>query len=101
MFSDCVIMGMKVVIRQYLATTVQCAGIRRFDSSTSGCGGCNFVPNARGNVSTQGVVAVLNHPSVRVPHSMCADALQETHAHLQRTLGPDAGLDPHFSYNPL
>ena len=90
-----------VVIAHYPWPPCTCVGVRRFDASTSGCGGCNFVPDARGNVSTQGVVAVLDHPSVRVPHSVRAHALQQTHAHLQRTLGPDTRLDPSMYFNLL
>ena len=33
-------------------------GIRRFDSSVGGLGGCPFIPGAAGNISTEDTVAV-------------------------------------------
>lgn len=35
-------------------------GIRTFDSSVSGLGGCPFAPGATGNVATEDVVFMLN-----------------------------------------
>ena len=58
--------------------------MRHFDSSTSGCGGCNFVPDARGNVSTQALLRVLaangaehpvHEPGVRPVHEFLCGAL--------------------------
>ena len=36
------------------------AGVRHFDCATSGCGGCNFVPDAEGNISIQTLLWVSN-----------------------------------------
>lgn len=36
------------------------AGIRRFDSSISGLGGCPFAPGASGNIATEDLVLMLN-----------------------------------------
>lgn len=37
-----------------------CAGIRRFDSSIGGLGGCPFTPGAAGNVATEDLVLMLH-----------------------------------------
>ncbi|MEW6352136.1 MAG: hydroxymethylglutaryl-CoA lyase [Thermodesulfobacteriota bacterium] len=34
-------------------------GVRSFDSSVGGLGGCPFIPGARGNISTEGTVALV------------------------------------------
>lgn len=36
------------------------AGLRTFDSSVAGLGGCPYAPGAKGNVATEGVVALLD-----------------------------------------
>jgi isopropylmalate/homocitrate/citramalate synthase len=60
-------------------------GVRRFDSATGGCGGCNFVPDAQGNVSTQAVLGVLE--GLGIEHGMDWGALDAAHCCLQGTLG--------------
>lgn len=42
----------------------QC-GIRTFDSSIAGLGGCPFAPGARGNVATEDLVYLFEHAGVR------------------------------------
>jgi hydroxymethylglutaryl-CoA lyase len=37
------------------------AGVRRFDASVAGVGGCPFAPGASGNVATEDVVMMLEH----------------------------------------
>lgn len=41
------------------------AGIRRFDVSFAGCGGCPFVPNATGNVSSEDVLHMLDEMGIK------------------------------------
>lgn len=71
-------------------------GVRRFDSAVGGCGGCNFVPDAQGNVSTQAVLGVLD--TLGIAHSMQSDAVQDAHRYLEavleRTLASDADYTP-------
>ncbi len=40
-------------------------GVRRFDSSIGGVGGCPFAPGATGNVATEDVVYMLEHSGIR------------------------------------
>ena len=40
------------------------AGIRRFDSSIGGIGGCPYAPGAQGNVATSDVVKLLHHKNI-------------------------------------
>lgn len=37
-----------------------CSGVRRFDASISGLGGCPFAPGASGNIATEDLVLMLN-----------------------------------------
>jgi hydroxymethylglutaryl-CoA lyase len=37
------------------------AGVRRFDSSVGGIGGCPFAPGAAGNIATEDVVLLAQH----------------------------------------
>ena len=41
------------------------AGIRRFDASVSGLGGCPFAPGARGNIATEDLVFMLEELGLR------------------------------------
>ena len=59
-------------------------GVRHFDSATSGCGGCNFVPDARGNVSTQTLQRVLNANELPSPIDM--EGLTAVHHFLSEAL---------------
>ncbi len=60
-------------------------GIRRFDSAAGGCGGCNFVPNAQGNVSTQDVLAVLQRNNIE--HGVSIDKTRELTEWLEQAIG--------------
>ncbi len=48
---------------QALHNIAQCLdlGLRTFDSSVGGLGGCPYAPGAQGNVATEAVVAMLHH----------------------------------------
>ena len=59
-------------------------GVRRFDSATGGTGGCNFAPGAKGNISTQALLAVLDH--LGIEHGMDRKKLNETNSFLEATL---------------
>jgi hydroxymethylglutaryl-CoA lyase len=52
------------------------AGIRTFDSSAGGLGGCPFAPGAPGNVATEAVLALFN--GLEVVHGIDGNALTET-----------------------
>jgi hydroxymethylglutaryl-CoA lyase len=62
------------------------AGVRVFDSSVAGLGGCPYSPGATGNVATEDVLYLLN--GFGIEHGVDLDALIETgdfiNAHLQR-----------------
>ena len=51
---------------QAVANVVQCyeLGIRAFDSSIAGLGGCPYAPGARGNVATEDVVYTLHQSGI-------------------------------------
>lgn len=59
-------------------------GVRRFDAAVGGTGGCNFAPGAKGNVSTQGLLQVLDY--MGIPHGMDLGVIEETQEHLERAL---------------
>jgi hydroxymethylglutaryl-CoA lyase len=46
------------------------AGVRRFDSSVGGLGGCPFAPGARGNVATEDVVMLCEQMGLATGISM-------------------------------
>mmetsp|Transcript_7605 Transcript_7605/g.18529 ORF Transcript_7605/g.18529 Transcript_7605/m.18529 type:complete len:176 (+) Transcript_7605:881-1408(+) len=60
-------------------------GVRQFDAAVGGCGGCNFAPGAEGNLSTQGLLAVLNHAEME--HGVDELGLQSAHEFLENKLG--------------
>lgn len=59
-------------------------GIRRFDSAAGGCGGCNFVPNAQGNVSTQVVIEILEKN--KIEHGISKAKLNELTEWLENSI---------------
>ena len=67
------------------------AGVRRFDAAVGGCGGCNFVPDAKGNISTQAVLGALE--SLSIPHAMDTSAVEDCHAYLESVLERRLELD--------
>ena len=60
-------------------------GIRVFDSSVGGAGGCPFAPGAKGNVATHQVVEMLEAEGFTT--GIDARALQETTLFMERILG--------------
>lgn len=56
------------------------AGVRRFDASLGGLGGCPFAPGATGNIATEDCVYMLE--SVGLDTGIDLDALLEVRAHL-------------------
>lgn len=61
------------------------AGVRDFDSSVGGTGGCPFAPGASGNVSTEDLAHVLDLMGVKT--GVDVDAVLLVARWLQRTLG--------------
>jgi hydroxymethylglutaryl-CoA lyase len=62
-------------------------GIRIFDASVGGIGGCPFAPGATGNVATEAVVAALVGKGAAVPVDI------EKLSHASRILDPFLGDD--------
>lgn len=60
-------------------------GVRSFDSSCSGLGGCPFAPGAPGNVSTQSLVTMLHDSGYMTGVMM--EPLIEAAKYISRTLG--------------
>jgi hydroxymethylglutaryl-CoA lyase len=67
-----------------------CAGIRSFDSSTGGLGGCPFAPGATGNVATEDMAFMFSEMGVETGVDL--PALLETVRFLREIL-PAAGLE--------
>lgn len=63
------------------------AGVRVFDSSVSGLGGCPYSPGATGNVATEDVVYLLDGMGVR--HGVSLDALIDIGTWIDAQLGRD------------
>ena len=61
------------------------AGVRVFDSSLGGVGGCPFAPRATGNVPTEDVVYMLHEMGYKT--GLDLDALISTSAWLEGELG--------------
>lgn len=61
------------------------AGVREFDTSLGGLGGCPFVPDATGNVCTEDVVHMLQ--SMGIQTGINLDRLIEASQHLQTIIG--------------
>ena len=80
------------------------AGVRTFDSSQGGLGGCPFAPGASGNVVTEDLVFMLEAMGIRTGIDL--HALMSARAALQAGLPgeplygmtPDAGLTAGFAY---
>ncbi len=60
-------------------------GLRVFDSSVAGVGGCPFAPGAPGNVSTEAVCAMVERKGFMTGVDLAA--LAEASAFLRRLLG--------------
>ncbi|MFN5496028.1 MAG: hydroxymethylglutaryl-CoA lyase [bacterium] len=60
-------------------------GVRKFDSSTGGIGGCPYAPGAAGNVATERLEAAFRELGYRT--SVDCDALAEASAFIRRALG--------------
>ncbi|MGH2445653.1 MAG: hydroxymethylglutaryl-CoA lyase [Candidatus Limnocylindria bacterium] len=60
-------------------------GIRCFDASTGGTGGCPYAPGAAGNLATEDLVYLLDREGMR--HGVDLDALLAAAHHVSETLG--------------
>ncbi len=60
-------------------------GIRTFDASTGGTGGCPYAPGAAGNLATEDLVYLLDREGLS--HGVDLDALLVAARHVSRTLG--------------
>ena len=70
------------------------AGIRQFDSSAGGLGGCPFAPGAKGNVATEDVVMLCE--SAGLSTGINIEALLEGVAHLTQMIGSEQGGRAHY-----
>jgi hydroxymethylglutaryl-CoA lyase len=64
-------------------------GIRCFDASTGGTGGCPYAPGAAGNLATEDLVYLLDREGLS--HGVDLDALLVAAAHVAETLGRPLG----------
>jgi hydroxymethylglutaryl-CoA lyase len=62
------------------------SGIRTFDSSTGGLGGCPFSPEAPGNVDTEDVMLILD--DFDIPHGLNAEAIADIATWIRSELTP-------------
>ena len=60
-------------------------GIRAFDASTGGTGGCPYAPGAAGNLATEDLVYLLDREGLS--HGVDLDALLVAARHVSETLG--------------
>lgn len=60
-------------------------GLRRFDTSVGGLGGCPYSPGATGNVATEDVVYALRGSKYETPGDL--EALAEVGGWISRVLG--------------
>ena len=60
-------------------------GVRKFDASTGGIGGCPYAPGAAGNVATERLVAACRERGYRT--SVDSTALGEAASFIRRALG--------------
>jgi hydroxymethylglutaryl-CoA lyase len=69
------------------------AGIRRFDASVGGIGGCPFAPGAAGNVATEDLVLMAEGSGFATGISTdgLLDAISFAETQLQRPLGGRSG----------
>ena len=70
------------------------AGIRQFDSSAGGLGGCPFAPGAKGNVATEDVVMLCE--SAGLSTGINIGSLLESVAHLTQMIGSEQGGRAHY-----
>ena len=70
------------------------AGVRQFDSSAGGLGGCPFAPGANGNVATEDVVMLCE--SAGLSTGINIEALLESVAHLTQMIGSEQGGRAHY-----
>lgn len=70
------------------------AGVRHFDSSAGGLGGCPFAPGAKGNVATEDVVMMCESSGISTGIDM--EALLESVACLSRLTGSQQGGRAHY-----
>jgi hydroxymethylglutaryl-CoA lyase len=65
------------------------AGVRRFDSSTGGLGGCPFAPGAAGNLATEDLVLMAHQSGLKtgIDIDNLLGAIEYIEGKLQRTLG--------------
>lgn len=64
-------------------------GIRKFDTSIGGLGGCPFAPGAAGNLATEDLVSLLHQAGFHTGIDL--DALLEVVAHVRTLVGHDVG----------
>ncbi len=64
------------------------AGIRKFDASVGGLGGCPFAPGASGNIATEDIVNMLNRMGYKTGISL--EKLLETSSLLENIVGRPA-----------
>jgi hydroxymethylglutaryl-CoA lyase len=64
-------------------------GIRCFDASTGGTGGCPYAPGAAGNLATEDLVYLLDREGLK--HGVDLDALLVAARHISDTLGRPLG----------
>jgi hydroxymethylglutaryl-CoA lyase len=70
------------------------AGVRQFDSSAGGLGGCPFAPGAKGNVATEDVVMLCE--SAGLSTGINIEALLGSVAHLTQMIGSEQGGRAHY-----
>ena len=70
------------------------AGVRQFDSSAGGLGGCPFAPGAKGNVATEDVVMLCETAGLSTGIDM--EALLQSVACLTQIMGAQQGGRAHY-----
>ncbi len=70
------------------------AGVRQFDASAGGLGGCPFAPGAKGNVATEDVVMLCE--SAGLSTGINIEALLGSVAHLTQMIGSEQGGRAHY-----
>ena len=70
------------------------AGVRQFDSSAGGLGGCPFAPGAKGNVATEDVVMLCETAGLSTGIDM--EALLQSVACLTQMMGAQQGGRAHY-----
>lgn len=70
---------------QNIKVAIQKFGISNFDAALGGCGGCNFIDNAEGNVATEKLLALLN--TLEITHNVNETVLRDANRLLGASLG--------------